>query len=189
MSNIACSKDAAKGEKKPFAQGYVHIYTGNGKGKTTAALGLALRAAGAGLKVFIGQFIKATKSSEHYALERFSDLITFKLYGRGCWIKGRPSFTDVDCAQEGMMEIWKIVCNSEYRLVILDEVDLAVMYRLFGVEELIGLIDSKPEHMELVFTGRSADRRLIERADLVTEMREIKHYFRKGVMARTGIES
>jgi cob(I)alamin adenosyltransferase len=175
--------------RTPFNKGYVQIYTGNGKGKTTAAIGLALRAAGAGLKVFIGQFIKSGKYSEIKALERFSGSITCKQFGRGCWIKGQPTEEDARLAQEGLMEVYHVIENSEYDLVVLDEADIAVLFGLFGVEELIDLIDMKPDNVELVFTGRRADPRLIDRADLVTEMREVKHYYRQGVIARKGIES
>ncbi len=186
MSNNNPSFDAYR---MPFKKGYVQVYTGDGKGKTTAAIGLALRAAGAGLNVFIGQFIKSGKYSEIKALERFSGSITCRQFGKGCWIRGKPSEEDGRLAREGFEEVRKIVQNGEYDVVVLDEADVAVLFGLFGVEELLALIDMKPEKMELVFTGRRADPRLIERADLVTEMREVKHYYQKGVIARKGIES
>lgn len=183
------NRNASGDSKTHFTKGYVHVYTGEGKGKTTAALGLALRAAGAGLKVFIGQFVKSGAYSEIMALDRFSDVITCKQFGRGRWIRGKPSEEDTRLAREGLEEVRKIVRNGEYDLVILDEADIAVLFHLFNAEELLSLIDIKPENMELVFTGRRADPRLIERADLVTEMREVKHYYQKGVTARRGIES
>lgn len=175
-------------EEHPFKHGYVHVYTGDGKGKTTAALGLALRAAGAGLRVFIAQFIKSERYSEIQALECFRGQIVCHQYGSGCWIKGEPSAEDVRLAHEGLEEVKQIIASQQYQLVILDEATIASWFKLFSVEELLTIIDTKPESLELVLTGRRADPRLIERADLVTEMREVKHYFTRGVLARRGIE-
>lgn len=167
---------------------YIQVYTGSGKGKTTAALGLALRAAGAGLRVFIGQFIKKRLCSEHKALERFKDLITVKQYGTG-FIKGKkPAKADIDAAKEGLEDAKKIILSDEYDLIILDEINVAIYYNLLDVEEVLDLLNAKPLNIEVVLTGRYADERIIERADLVTEMKEIKHYFRQGVKARKGIE-
>ncbi len=168
--------------------GYVHVYTGNGKGKTTAALGLALRAAGAGWKVFFAQFAKGMATSEQTALARFHDRITVRQYGRPRFIRHGPDREDVDCAQRGLGECRAAVASGQYRLVILDEANLGPTLRLFPVEDLLELVDARPEGVELVLTGRGADRRLLDRADLVTEMQEIKHYYRQGVLARTGIE-
>ncbi|HUT04290.1 MAG TPA: cob(I)yrinic acid a,c-diamide adenosyltransferase [bacterium] len=169
-------------------RGYVQVYTGNGKGKTTAALGLALRAAGAGLKVFIAQFVKGMHSSELDALKRLSDLITVKQFGRGVLIYDEPNEADVQAAQKGLSEIKSCIASGEYQLVILDEANIATYLRMFSVEDLLSVIDGKPDDVELVITGRKADPRVIERADLVTEMVEVKHYYQKGVEARKGIE-
>ena len=168
-------------------KGYIQIYTGNCKGKTTAALGLALRAAGAGLRVFIVQFIKRRKCSEHKALERFSELVTVKQYGTG-FLKGRRPKAAIDSARKGLEEARKIIVSREYDVVILDEVNVATHNNLFSVEELLEVMDAKPSSVELVLTGRHADQRIIDKADLVTEMKEIKHYAKKGIKARTGIE-
>ena len=168
-------------------KGYVQVYTGNGKGKTTAALGLALRAAGAGLKVFIGQFIKKERCSEHLALERFGDMITYRQYGRGL-IRHTPTEEDVAGAREGMREISDVVRSGAHDVVILDEVNVAVSVGLISVEEVLGLIRERPATVELVLTGRNANDAVMAEADLVTEMREIKHYYEKGVQARRGIE-
>jgi cob(I)alamin adenosyltransferase len=168
--------------------GYVHVYTGNGKGKTTAALGLALRAAGAGWKVFFAQFAKGMPTSEQAALERFTDRITIRQYGQPHFIRRGPSQKDTDQAQCGLAECRAAIASGQYRLVILDEANLGPTLRLFPVEELLALVDARPDSVELVLTGRGADRRLLDRADLVTEMQEIKHYYRQGVLARTGIE-
>jgi cob(I)alamin adenosyltransferase len=173
----------------PWKRGYVQVYTGDGKGKTTAALGLALRAAGAGLRVFIGQFGKGVHYSELDALERFQDLITIKQFGRRCFVHGKPHQADIDAAKKGFAEARKAVLSGEYDVVILDEANIAVHFGLFSEQDLLALIDAKPEHVELIITGRKAPKLLIDRADLVTEMKEIKHYYAKGVGARKGIES
>ncbi len=170
-------------------KGYVQVYTGDGKGKTTAAMGLALRAAGAGLMVYIAQFVKSEKYSEIIALERFSDLITCRLYGSGCSLHGPPDDEDVQLARSGLEDVRRIVSAGQHDLVILDEVNIITHFGLLTPDDLIALIDLKPAGVELVFTGRKADPRLIERADLCSEIREIKHYYRKGVLARKGIES
>ena len=168
--------------------GYVHIYTGNGKGKTTAALGLALRAAGADLRVFIGQFLKNFPYSEIKALERYSDRITIYQYGTGCFVFKQPSDADCEAARHGFAHSRQHVLSGDYDVVILDEITIAIHYKMISVDELLELIDRKPPHVELVITGRYADKKLIDRADLVTEMTELKHYYRRGVEARTGIE-
>ena len=170
-------------------KGYVQVYTGDGKGKTTAAMGLALRAAGAGLKVYIAQFVKSERYSEIDAFERFSDLITCRLYGSGCWLEGEPNDEDIKLARSGLDEVRQIIAAGKYDVVILDEANIATFFGLLSVDDLIGLIDLKPAGVELLFTGRKADQRLIDRADLVSEMQEIKHYYQKGVLARKGIEN
>ncbi|MBT8365144.1 MAG: cob(I)yrinic acid a,c-diamide adenosyltransferase [Deltaproteobacteria bacterium] len=170
-------------------KGYVQVYTGDGKGKTPAALGLALRAAGAGLRVYIAQFVKAEKYGEIAALGRFSDLITCRLYGSGCRLDGQPSDEDVQLAKSGLADVRRIVSAGEHDVVILDEANIATYFGLLSVDDLIELIDLKPAGVELIFTGRKADPRLIERADLVSEMLEIKHCYQKGVLARKGIEN
>ena len=169
-------------------KGYVHVYTGEGKGKTTAALGLALRAAGAGLRVFIAQFLKGMKYSELDAVERFSDLITLKQYGTECFITHEPRQEDIRGARLGLEEIKKILSSGNYQLVILDEANIATYYNLLSVEDLLEVIQIRPENVELVITGRYADPRVLDKADLVTEMQEVKHYYKQGVTARTGIE-
>lgn len=170
-------------------KGYVQIYTGNGKGKTTAATGLAVRAAGAGMKVFIGQFIKMGDYSEIKALkERFSDLITLEQFGTGGFIKEKSLPEQIQAAQKGLDRIRKVMASGQYHVIICEEANVAVSLGLLSVDDLLELVESKPENIELVFTGRAADPRLIQAADLVTEMTEIKHYFSKGVEARTGIE-
>jgi len=168
-------------------EGYVHIYTGNGKGKTTASLGLALRADGAGLKVYIGQFLKKGDYSEIKALSRFEN-IKIEQYGLGNFIIGTPSKEDVAAAAEGYIKICHILQENQYDMVIAEEANVAVMFNLITENELLALIDMKPGNVELVITGRGATKKIIEKADLVTEIKEIKHYYTKGVTARVGIE-
>ncbi len=172
----------------PWERGYVHVYTGDGKGKTTAALGLALRAVGAGVRVFIAQFAKGEACGEHAALERFADLITLRRYGRGSFLGERPTEEDMKLAARGLDEARDAVASGEYPLVILDEANFAASRGLLAVDDLLDLMDNRPSGVELVLTGRRADPRLIDRADLVTEMRNVKHYHARGVVARKGIE-
>ena len=169
-------------------RGYIQVYTGGGKGKTTAALGLALRAAGAGMKVFIAQFIKKRRCSEHAMLERFEDQITLRQYGRGFFLKRKPAKADIQAARCGYREIKEILLSKRYDVVILDEANVATRYGLLTVDELLALMSAKPKGVELIITGRYADERIIAKADLVTEMTEIKHYKGMGVKARIGIE-
>ena len=169
-------------------KGYVQVYTGNGKGKTTAALGLAVRAAGAGLKVFIGQFLKSGDYSEIKALKRFEDLIVIRQFGKGRFVKNSVSQEDITAAQKGLEEIKSIISSEKFDMVIIEEGNVVVDLKVISVSDLIEIIDSKPEQMELVITGRNADPSVVQKADLVTEMKDIKHYYQKGVQARIGIE-
>ncbi len=168
-------------------KGYVQVYTGNGKGKTTASLGLALRAAGAGLSVYIVQFLKKGDYSEIKALSRFEN-ITIEQYGLGKFVKGEPSEEDVAAGAEGYLKLYTVLKENKHDLVIAEEGNVAVMCKLISEEELLELIAIKPDNVELVITGRGATQKIIENADLVTEMKEIKHYYQKGVTARVGIE-
>jgi len=169
-------------------KGYIQVYTGEGKGKTTAALGLAVRAAGAGLNVYIAQFVKGMRYSELVTMQRLSDHITLRQYGRSCFINGEPLEEDIRAAREGLEEVREIMLSGRYQVIILDEANIATHYNLFSAEDLLNLIRLKPDDVELVITGRYADPRIIEAADLVTEMKEIKHYYMDGIGARDGIE-
>jgi cob(I)alamin adenosyltransferase len=179
-------------------KGYLQIYTGNGKGKTTGALGLALRALGAGLSVYIGQFIKGMRYSEIRALEELagvfkrrdgSPALEVKQFGRGCFIRREPESADIEAARSGLETARRAMLSGSYDLVILDELNVALSIGLLSEAEALDFIGKRPERVELVLTGRGAPEALIERADLVTEMREVKHYYKAGVEARTGIES
>lgn len=170
-------------------KGYVHVYTGNGKGKTTAAIGLAIRAAGAGMRVYIAQFVKGMHYSELDSLDRYVDRITLKQYGRDCFIEKEPEEEDIQAARQGLEEVKGILASGDYQMVILDEANIATHYNLFSPDELIEVVRSKPESVELIITGRNADPKVVALADLVTEMKEIKHYYNRGVQARAGIET
>lgn len=177
-----------KTKRNKLNKGYVHVYTGNGKGKTTAAIGLAIRAAGAGLRVLFIQFIKGTAYSEIRALKMLSEQIAVKQYGRGCFITGEPSQEDIDAAERGLTEIKQALSDGVYDVVVLDEANIAIQCNLFTIDKLVELIASKPNDVELVITGRYAHPLLLDCADVVTEMKEVKHYYQKGIMARLGIE-
>ncbi len=170
-------------------RGYVQVYTGNGKGKTTAALGLALRAIGAGMKVFIGQFAKGQPYSELNSIAQHAQQITLRQYGTERFIEGQASGEDTQAAWAGWQDVQAAVSGGAYDLVVLDEINIAVLYGLVTVDELLTLIHDKPANMELVLTGRYAHPKITMAADLVTEMREVKHYYHQGVMARVGIEN
>ena len=170
-------------------RGCVQVYTGNGKGKTTAALGLALRAVGRGLKVCVFQFIKGGgRYGEHLAAEKLAPLLTIIQTGRPGWVNTKDITEDRRTAQEAFVQAQELLVSGEFDLFICDEINGAVGFGLLEVEQVLELIDRKPEKTELVLTGRNAHQRVVEVADLVTEMREIKHYYKAGVPARTGIE-
>jgi cob(I)alamin adenosyltransferase len=170
-------------------KGLVQVYTGNGKGKTSAAFGLALRAAGRGLKVYVIQFIKGGFDyGELYVADRIPNL-TLKAFGRGKFITANPpEEEDVSLAEQALQLAKQVVGNGENDVVILDEVNVAVALKLISLEEVMNLIKSRPANVELVLTGRDAPNQVIEAADLVTEMKEIKHPYREGHASRRGIE-
>ena len=168
-------------------KGLVQVYTGEGKGKTSAALGLALRAIGRGLKVYVVMFLKGGFDyGEKYIVDRLPNL-KLTAFGTGEFIK-LPTEEDFEEAGKALELAKKIVSSGEYDIVILDEINVALNLRLIGVDEVIHLIKSKPKHVELILTGRYAPPEVIEVADLVTEMREVKHPYTRGVSPRKGIE-
>lgn len=169
---------------------YFQIYTGDGKGKTTAALGLALRAAGHGLRIYIGQFMKGRRCGELKACTLLAPLIVLEQYGRKHFMErdAAPEERDLQAAKRGLEKAKEALFSGKYDIIILDEIISAHSFNLITVQELIELSRMRPADTELVFTGRGAPQELIEKADLVTEMKEIKHYYHKGIKARRGIE-
>lgn len=177
-------------DKRMLEKGLVQVYTGNGKGKTTAALGLALRAVGRELRVCMIQFVKGPEPcGEHLAATMLAPYFTLVQTGHKGWLgRKKPGPEVTACARKAFEMARRAVAGAEYDLVILDEINTAVSYELVTVEELLQLVHEKDGHVELVLTGRNAAPEIMEAADLVTEMREVKHYFKAGVTARIGIE-
>ncbi len=169
-------------------RGFVQIYTGKGKGKTTAALGLALRGAGAGLRVYIGQFLKSGKYSENISVHSLEKNIVMEAYGNDRFICGEPCTEEIRLAELGLKKAKNALLSGMYDIVILDEINVAISLGLIKEEEVADMIKMRPKTAELVLTGRNAPASIMELADLITEMREIKHYFSCGVEAREGIE-
>ncbi len=169
-------------------KGYTQVYTGNGKGKTTAALGLALRASGHGMHTYVGQFMKGQHYGELDAL-RDHPHITIEQYGDvRCIHREEVTPEHVAQAQRGLERAREAMLSGQYDIVVLDEINVTIWFGLLTVEEVLAFLDERPEHVEVILTGRRAPPELIERADLVTEMREVKHYYQQGVLAREGIE-
>jgi cob(I)alamin adenosyltransferase len=171
-------------------KGYVQVYTGNCKGKTTAALGLAFRAMGRGLKTYIGQFMKGQFYGELKSAEMCHPYITIEQFGKPGFqhVKESPDKEDIRMARQGLAKAVAAMLSGEYDIVVLDEIITSHHFKIITLEEILKVINSKPEGVELVLTGRYAPPELIEAADLVTEMTEVKHYYQKKVLARNGIE-
>ncbi len=171
-------------------KGYIQVYTGNGKGKTTAMLGLTVRAVGFGLRVFIGQFMKDDEYSEIKTLKSRFPEVTIEQFGSKTGFVQKDNIKDEDkkAANEGYKRSLEALECGKYDVVILDEINVAIFMGIISINEVLELLDKKPEGVELILTGRYAHDEIIERADLVTEMKQIKHYYEKGVVARCGIE-
>jgi cob(I)alamin adenosyltransferase len=168
---------------------FLQIYTGDGKGKTTAALGVALRTIGAGGRVFFGQFIKGPRpSSEFEALKSFGDRFVHETFGAGRFIKGAPSETDVGLAENGLRTCSEALASGDYDLLVMDELNGALNSALLPVEHVLKAIETRSSRTELIITGRNAPPELAELADLISEITPVKHYFEAGVPARKGIE-
>lgn len=169
--------------------GMIHIYTGNGKGKTTAALGLALRAYGAGKKIIIIQFLKTQNTSEVEAIRKNLPHLAIKCFGSGNFIKkGDITKKEKELANNGFEAAKQALKSDKYDMIILDELNLAAYFKLIKLKDVLKLLETKHDNIELIITGRYAAKKLIAKADLVTEMIERKHYFKKGLSARKGIE-
>ena len=172
-------------------KGYIQVYTGNGKGKTTAALGLAVRSAGAGLRTFIVQLMKEYPYSELVGLEPLAEHIAIEQYGGDAFVyRGEmPGEAEKATAARALERAVEVMESGEWDIVVLDEVCAAVYFKLVTTTAVLAVIDAKPESVELVLTGRYCPDEVVARADLVTEMREVKHYYQQDVPARKGIES
>lgn len=169
-------------------RGLVQVYTGNGKGKTTAAMGLGLRAVGAGLSVFMIQFMKGRRYSEIDAIERIPRF-EVRQFGRDEFVsKKNPAQVDIDFAREGLAFARGVVEGGKHDVVILDEINVALDFNLVPLEEVLRLIADKPAHVELVCTGRYAPPELVAKADLVTDVGEVRHPYQQGIQARKGID-
>lgn len=170
-------------------KGLVQVYTGKGKGKTSAAFGLALRATGRGLKVYMIQFIKGGFDyGELYTVKNLPNF-TLKAFGRGKFVTSKPpQKEDVRLAQEALRLAEKVIHSEIFNIVILDEINVALDLKLIALTDVLKLVKTKPFGLELVLTGRNAPKEIVEAADLVTEMKEVKHPFSRGIEARRGIE-
>ncbi|MBN2028336.1 MAG: cob(I)yrinic acid a,c-diamide adenosyltransferase [Actinobacteria bacterium] len=169
--------------------GMIQVYTGDGKGKTTAALGQALRAIGHGMKVFMVQFMKGRTYGELLTCERCLPELTIVMSGRDEFVKkGEPEEVDLRMAREGFELAKKVVAEGGHDMLILDEINVAVDYGLLPLQEVLDFLRSCPLEMEIVCTGRYAAQEIIDLADLVSEVREVKHHYNKGVEMRQGIE-
>lgn len=165
----------------------IHVYTGNGKGKTTAAVGLTVRAIGNGFKVLFIQFIKGAYTGEIEILQKFPELIEIYRCSTG-FVYGSPEQSQIEVVKNCLKDIEEKIKTKHYEMIVLDEFTVAINLGLISYEEAERIIQLKPENSELIITGRNAPEWLIEKADLVTEMRKVKHYFDIGVNARRGIE-
>lgn len=174
-----------------LSQGLIQVYTGNGKGKTTAAFGLAIRAVGHGFRVYIIQFMKGKDDcGELEGLKRLSPECQVEHFGAPGWVnKGEFQEEHIHEVRKGFLKAQEIILSGEWDIVILDEIVNALWYELIPENEVIELLSKKPPHVELVLTGRNASQALVEKADLVTEMVLKKHPFEQGIGARKGIES
>jgi cob(I)alamin adenosyltransferase len=172
-------------------QGFVQIYTGNGKGKTTAAIGQAVRASGFDLKTYIAQFMKEYPYNELISLNHLSEWITIEQFGGDEFVykKELPGKEELAKAKKGLQIAREKMLSGEYDVIILDEAIVAIYFKLIETKEIVEFIKIKPKNVELILTGRYCPEELIELADLVTEMKEVKHYYQKGITSRSGIES
>ena len=183
-------KELEREERQAPRPGYVQVYTGDGKGKTTASLGLVCRAAGYGHRSCIVSFLKGDPNyGELHFIREHMRMVEYHLAGRMNFVDpADPDPEDVVIARDGFERASAAVASGEYHVVVLDEVNVAVNLGLVDEDALLALLDAKPEHVEVVLTGRDASERIIERADLVTEMRMVKHFYEAGIPARRGIE-
>jgi cob(I)alamin adenosyltransferase len=171
------------------AKGLVIVIMGNGKGKTTAAFGQALRAIGQGYRVFVLQFMKGRKYGELIAAEKYLSRLTVRMSGLDSFVmRDNPAAIDIELAQKGLAAAKKAIASGKYDMIILDEINVALDFKLIDLPEVIGLIKNKPAGLDLILTGRYAPPEIIELADTVSEVQEVKHHYNKGIKNRAGIE-
>ena len=172
-------------------QGFIQIYTGNGKGKTTAAIGQAVRAAGFGLKTYIIQFMKEFPYNELNSLKHLKQWITIEQFCGDEFVykKELPGKEELAKAKKGLSSAKEKMLSGDFDIIILDEVCVSIYFGLLNTDNILDFIKEKPANVELILTGRYCPAELIEKADLVTEMKEVKHYYEKGILSRRGIES
>lgn len=177
--------------KQKLKKGFIQVYTGNGKGKTTAALGQAVRASGHGLKTYFVMFMKEFPYNEVKSLVRLKDFITIVQVGKDDFVykKAPPPKEEKLKIKNALNTAKTKMLGGEYDLIVLDEILVSIYFGLITKKEVIAFINEKPKHVELILTGRYCPQKIIDKADLVTEMKEVKHYYEKGVLARRGIES
>ncbi|MBT8368784.1 MAG: cob(I)yrinic acid a,c-diamide adenosyltransferase [Deltaproteobacteria bacterium] len=169
-------------------KGQIIVLTGDGKGKTTSALGMALKAAGSGQRVYIAQFIKAGDYSEIKALKKPSDFITVEQFGLGGFFGRNPTLEDIQAARNGLEKVAAVMSSGDYPVIILDEANVAIKYKLFSEQELLDIIAIKSDNLAVIITGRDAAPKIIESADQAIEFKAVKHYYKNGVKARVGID-
>lgn len=175
-------------KKNTVTRGFVQVYTGDGKGKTTAALGQAIRAAGHGMKTYIGQFMKGQHYGELTSLQDHP-LITVKQYGDiECVTKETITQKHIDQAHRGLELAEKAILSGQYDIIVLDEINVAIWFGLIKTRKVMAVLKKRPENVEVILTGRRATEELIKTADLVSEIKEVKHYYHRGIKARDGIE-
>jgi cob(I)alamin adenosyltransferase len=174
---------------KTIEKGLLIVHTGKGKGKSTAAFGMVFRAIGHGMKVGVIQFVKgAWSTGERDVLEKFPDLVTIKAMGEGFTWETQDKMRDIAHARAGWEEAKRLIADPEYKMVLLDELNIVLRYDYLALTEVLPVLKSRPEGKHIIVTGRNAKEELIEIADLVTEMELLKHPFRSGVKAQAGIE-
>ena len=189
MSELEPTVDARETLLEKYRRGLVQVYTGNGKGKTTAAFGQALRAVGQGFRVCIIQFMKGRKYGEFLAAERYLPNLTVRLSGLDSFVmRENPAPLDIELAKQGLALARVAAASGDYEMVILDEINVAVDFKLIPVADVIDLIRTRPPAVDLILTGRYAPPEIIALADTVTEMRQIRHHYDAGVKDRAGIE-
>ncbi len=172
-------------------KGYIQIYTGNGKGKTSAAIGVAVRAAGIGLKTYFVQFMKVFPYSEVESLKKLENFITLEQFGKDDFIfrKEPPNKEEIAETKKGLNSAKEKMLSGNYDIIILDEICVSIYFSLFTTEEILDFMNEKPVNVELILTGRYCPQAIVEKADLVSEIEEIKHYYSQGILSRKGFDS